>query len=186
MDKLQPYSPLQGLSGTRGINVKLKELNRFNLILRGKQNDNKFMTSAQELLDKLPIKPNSICKKLGITIIWISPDEWILTGDYDKLEKVKIDLDKSLKDTHYALIDTSDYYMSVNISGNNVRETLEKGIVVDLHDSAFPIDYATGTRYEKAVINLHREDNNSYNIICRRSFAPYLWKHLVKASQEFK
>ena len=26
MDKLQPYSPLQGLAGTTGINVKLKEL----------------------------------------------------------------------------------------------------------------------------------------------------------------
>ena len=186
MDKLQPYSPLQGLAGTTGINVKLKELNRFNLILRGKQDDNKFMKSARKIFDKLPVKPNSTYQKSGITIIWVSPDEWILTGDYNKLEKVKTDLDKSLENTHYALIDTSDYYMSANISGNNVRETLEKGVVVDLHDSAFPIGYATGTRYEKAVINLHREDNNSYNIIFRRSFAPYLWGHLVKASQEFK
>ena len=185
-NSLQSYSPLQGLAGTTGVNVKLVELDRFNFTLRGKSNDKSFITAVEKVLGKMPTEPMTTAEKSGTTIIWVSFDEWILTGDYTKGEKLKTELESALNGTHFALVDVSDYYMSVNISGKNVRNVLEKGCVIDLHPDIFKVGIATGTRYEKAVINLHREAKDSYNIIFRRSFAPYLWGHLVHGSQEFK
>ncbi|MGB1361581.1 MAG: sarcosine oxidase subunit gamma [Alphaproteobacteria bacterium] len=180
------YSPLQGLAGTTGLNVKLKELDRFNFTLRGEANNKKFVTAIEKVIGKLPTNPNTTTTKGDITVIWQSPNEWVLTGSYSKSEKVFNDIEKALKGIHSALVDVSDYYMSLNISGKKVRSVLEKGCIIDLDPDVFKIGTATGTRYEKAVINLHRESADSYNIIFRRSFAPYLWGHLTHGSREFK
>ena len=186
MSSVVSYSPLQGLDGVKGINVSLVETDIVKIVLRGKSNNKDFLSTVKKVIGvDLPTTINATATNKKISVTSISPDEWLLTSTDSNGDKLISDLKKTLGSIHSAVVDVSDYYMSLTISGKNSRDVLEKGVVVNLDNDAFPIGYATGTHYEKAVINLHRTDNNSYDVIFRRSFAPYLWGHLVTGAKEF-
>ena len=187
MVNMREFSPLNGLEGSRGINFNIAEIRDAKITVRGYMHNKDFVTAVEKVTGAtLPTQPWSTeVGKSGITVLWLSPDEWMIRGKAGMQDSIIADLRKEFGDTHACCVDVSDYYLTISLSGKNAVDVLQKGVVVDMHSDAFPIGYATGTRYEKATINLHKTGDDSYEVMIRQSFAEYLWKHFVHGAKEF-
>jgi len=80
----------------------------------------------------------------------------------------------------------SDYYTVIRVAGAKARDVMAKGCPIDLHPTVFRTGNCAGSLYNKAAIRLlQMDDTPTYDIMVRWSFAEYLWKHLVKAAEEW-
>lgn len=124
---------------------------------------------------------------------WVSPDEYLLTLPYGMGEKMLAELSQLLHGKHHALVDVSDYYYSINLSGVAALTLLSKATPLNLNPQHFQIGDVKGTHFGNASILVYylantRNANNSMahvEIQVRSSFLPYLWQYLLVASKEF-
>ena len=59
--------------------------------LRGKSTDKEFMKNVGSVLDLvLPIEPNVRVSKNNISIIWLSPNEWLIETPKDEIQNILI------------------------------------------------------------------------------------------------
>ena len=86
---------------------------------------------------------------------------------------------------HASVVDLSDNFTTLRLSGAKARWVLSKGWPVDLHPRAFGPGRCAQSHLAHANIILWQSDDTpSYQIFVRRSFARYLWDWLVDAALE--
>jgi len=131
---------------------------------------------------ELPVKANTFWSG-ECEVYWLGPDEWLV------LSQNSIDTlawrDK-LGSASGSVVDLSDAYVSLNISGKSVREVLAKGCTLDLHTKLFRHgDCAQTAIARSAVLIARAAGENSFVLVVRRSFAEYLALWLRQAAAEF-
>ena len=189
-----PRSPLAALAdalaeASAGDVVLVERPARTRLNLRLDAEDAHALTSAGAALGgALPLAPNTAAATArGWTVLWLGPDEWLATSPAAQGAALADALRRSLDGKHYALTDVSAMYATLALSGRHAREVLMKGCRLDLHPRAFAPGACVQTALARAQVILHQTDDDpSFEITVRNSFAHYLATWLLDATAEYR
>jgi len=185
-------SPLEGVTGQVGgrhdAGVALAEL-RFQgkLNLRGNADDPGFALAVAGVVGTAPpATPGTVAETDGRSILWLGPDEWLVVTPPAEAAAMAAGLDAALAGIRRAgVVDVSDNYTTLRISGPRAPWVLAKGWAVDLHSDAFATGRVAQSNLALANVILRRTDDApSYEILVRPSFARYLWDWLTDAALE--
>jgi sarcosine oxidase subunit gamma len=166
--------------------VDMREISERGMIdLRGHTSDSKFIAAAKAVLGvDLPKEPRTSATWGDAKILWLSPDQWLVTCPRGKAQDLTDALVKELDDTHSLAVNVSDMRTIIRLEGELVHEVVMKGSTLDLTDS----DYMPGTvrrmRFAEIAALLHIVDDKTIDIYVFRSYAQYAWDFLVKAARK--
>jgi len=149
--------------------------------LRGDPNNRRFARKAKSALGlELPLQAHSCNANDTITIYWLGPDEWLIYCDLPKTGSTIENLKSSLSGIHNAVVDVSDYYTVLRLSGPDSSALIARACPLDLHPGVFANGACTQTRFGNASILLHKNSETpTYDIQVRWSFTEYVWDYLV-------
>jgi methylglutamate dehydrogenase subunit D len=115
------------------------------------------------------------------TFVGAGPETWWAMGDLGALRQALGNL--------AAVVDQSDAYAIVRVTGPSVRGALAKLVLIDLHPDAFRPGDAASTVAAHAGLTLWRvedsQDGAVFELACYRSFAVDMWHAFVSAGPEF-
>ena len=137
----------------------------------------------------LPTKPLTTSSSKQAAWLWMGPDEWMMVLPQEENGGLPDKLRDALSGKHHQLVDVSDYYTIIELSGRRAREVLMKLTTLDVHPRAFAEGQVTGTNFGHATANLWlvNDDKNGpvFRLFVRWSFADYLWCLLAEAGREW-
>ncbi|MEY9930772.1 sarcosine oxidase subunit gamma [Catenulispora sp. GP43] len=148
---------------------------------------------AAALGTPLPTVPNTVAGARDtvadagdLRILWLGPTEWLVTGPDGSAEDTSALLREALADEFSSLVDVSANRTTLELSGPDAREVLEKGCSLDLHPRAFGPGRCAQTLLSKVNVVLDQTDSEpAYRLLVRGSFAQYLADWLLDAMEEF-
>lgn len=180
-------SPLDGLAPPKGKNVTMAERVVGKVTLRGNSDDPKFLKATKDVLGvDLPVEPLTYNEGGAYTAHWVGPNEWMIYTPEDGQTALVGGLQKALDGQVVQVLDVSDYYTVIRLSGPAAREVLMKGTPLDIHPRSFKVGQCTGTLYVHSDIFLSlRDDAPVFDVQIRWSHADYLWDYFVEAAKEF-
>jgi sarcosine oxidase subunit gamma len=144
--------------------------------------------AAQVLgLAALPTTPSTVVAGRDSVVIWLGPQEWLVTSADRDGEVLEAALRNAVSDHGGAAVDVSAQRTMVRLRGAHARDVIAKGCSLDLHPSVFGRGGAAQTVLGQAgVVLIPLSDNGTdYRIIVRSSFARYLADWLIDAAEEF-
>lgn len=143
----------------------------------------------------LPVRPNTWVDTGDGEVVWLGPDEWLVTSHTGKRGVGEAALRALVAgDTGAggAATDTSAQRVVLRIGGRLARELLSFGCALDLHPRSFPAGSSAQTLLGRAAVLLLARDDRSdadggavFDLHVRSSFAGYLADWLLDAALEF-
>ncbi len=132
----------------------------------------------------LPREPNTAVSGEDHTILWLGPDEWLIVGPPESEGALSATLATALPDA--AIIDVTEGYATIRLSGPLARDILSMGTPLDLHPRQFAASAATRTLFARTTIILHKVNEDPvFDVHVERSQADYLWTWLEAASRPY-
>ena len=180
-------SPLDGLPPLAG-GADLSALPQLaKVILRARDDDEAAFQAAEGALGlALPLEPNSVRLNDTYRIFWLGPSEWLIYGEACRQSDIVTALDAALDGLHTAVVDVSDYYAVMRLSGPRAQTLLNKATPLDLHARVFAVGACAQTRFAHASVLLHHLDEApTFDIQVRWSYAAYVWNYLVEGAREY-
>lgn len=141
----------------------------------------------QQLGFKLPQKHGETTGDAkALHALWLGPDEFLVVDS----SRVQIPGETevfggALEDNPGQVIDLSANRTMLTLAGTSALSVLEKGCQADLHPRSFPVGHAIVTQLGVVPVLLHRVEVNEYRLYPRASFADYVVRWVLDASQEF-
>ena len=132
----------------------------------------------------LPTTPNTTSRTEGVSLLWLGPDEWLAVAQDGDSTALCAKLEDAMARFHHAVVDLSDNYAVIELSGHAARWVLLKGWPQDLHPSVFKPGQCSQGLLGRAQIILEQTGDEAYRLFVRPSFAAYLWDWLVDASAD--
>ncbi|HEX2399842.1 MAG TPA: sarcosine oxidase subunit gamma family protein [Mycobacterium sp.] len=145
-------------------------------------------TAAAELLGvQLPTAVSTYAKSGDTTVIWLGPDEWLVTGTALAGPELEARLREAVAPHGGVAVDVSGQRTMLKLRGAHSRDVLAKGCALDLHPQVFGEGTAAETMLGQAgvillALNATADD---YRILVRSSFARYLADWLLDAAEEY-
>jgi sarcosine oxidase, subunit gamma len=134
---------------------------------------------AEALGTPLPA-PNTVATGTH-TVLWLGPDEWLVLG-----AGARELLTSALGADFGSVVDVSANRTTFALSAPWARDVLAKGVSIDLHPSVFSPGRCAQTLLARAQVILQQVDEEpTYHVLVRGSFAPYLAAWLADAAGEF-
>lgn len=136
---------------------------------------------------ELPTTPSTYTKSADTTVIWLGPDEWLVTGTALTGPELEARLRETLSSHGGTAVDVSGQRTTLRLRGSHSRDVLGKGTPIDLHPSIFGGGAAVQTTLGRTGVILLAVDGGGadYRILVRSSFARYLADWLLDAAQEY-
>ncbi len=132
-----------------------------------------------------PLNANTTQAKNNTRLVWVSPDDCFVIAPHGQAAKLETTLRDSLQGQHFAVTDVSSGYHLLSLTGFGARTLLAQGCPLDLHPSKFGVGQCAGSHFFKASLWLWPVcDGSKYELLIRRSFAPYVSTLIQKASLE--
>ncbi|MGC3936419.1 sarcosine oxidase subunit gamma [Roseobacter sp. EG26] len=116
-------------------------------------------------------------------ICWMSPDELLVLCPYETVAANIELMQKTLGDAHALAVNVSDARASFRVGGGRAREVIAKLCPVDLSPDAFKPGMFRRTRMAQVPAAFWMRDEDSFQIICFRSQAQYVFDLLTVAAQ---
>ena len=167
-----------------GTNIQeLAFINKINLRINTKNTD--YIKICGKILNAiLPTKPNTFTKNGDLKIIWLSPDEWLITNEDDNLfSKLK----NEIGDLEASVTDVSENRTIVRLSGEKIYKLLSKFLVLDLEKSLPSESTCAQTLFAKVPILLLRNHNENQvpeiDIFLNNSHANYVYNLIIDGSE---
>lgn len=129
----------------------------------------------------LPTVPNTTATADGVSLIWLGPDEWLAVSTDADSPALCARLEEAMSRVHHAVVDLSDNYAVIELSGHAARWVLAKGWPQDLHPNVFKPGQCSQGMLAHAQIILEQTGEEAYRLFVRPSFSAYLWDWLVDA-----
>lgn len=138
-------------------------------------------------VDVLPTEPSTAVSGGDVTVIWLGPEEWLITSERRDGEDLEAALRDAVSEHGGAAVDVSAQRTTLRLRGSRARDVIAKGSSLDLHPAVFGKGAAAQTVLGQAgVVLIPLSDNGTdYRIIVRSSFARYLADWLIDAAEEF-
>ncbi|RZL82578.1 MAG: sarcosine oxidase subunit gamma [Rhodococcus sp. (in: high G+C Gram-positive bacteria)] len=135
----------------------------------------------------LPTTPSTRVERGAITVVWLGPEEWLITTRSQSPEELEDTLRTAVTPHGGAAIDVSAQRTTIRLTGAHARDVLAKGCSIDLHPRVFGQGSAVQTMLGLAGVVLIALDDTGtdYRILVRASFARYLAEWLIDAAEEF-
>ncbi len=151
--------------------------------LRGNTGDAAFVAAASKALaTTLPCEPCTLAQSGTATVMWLSPDEWMIVCPRDRHTVLLKELAAGLAGIRSQVTDNSGGYTQVLLQGANARDVLSHCTVYDL--AHLTQGRVVGTTFGKSSVYLRRA-GDGYTLLLRRSFADYIWRYLERAAQPY-
>jgi len=151
--------------------------------LRGNAADPGFLTAASTALGvSLPLRPCTLTSVNGSTILWLSPDEWMVVCPRAQLSALLGSLRHALTDVRSQVVDNSGGYTQVILEGRHALDVLQHVSVYDF--ASMEPGRVVGTTFGKSSAYAFRQ-GEGYRLVIRRSFADYIWRYLVRAATPY-
>lgn len=151
--------------------------------LRGNAQNKNFLAAVKKATGtSLPTQACSLSVVSSITILNLSPDEWMLVCPREQRATLQQSLASALTGIHSQVLDNSGGYTSVCLLGKQAADALQHCTVYNLH--ALTPNKAVGTTFGKASIIMYRLDEG-FCLVLRRSFADYIWRYLARAAAPY-
>ena len=155
------------------------------LNLRGNVDDADFVNGVEKALGLvLPLSPCTSTVNDDTTIMWLSPDEWLIIVASGQEASIEESLRANLSG-HFAVSDISGGQTLLEIGGPDCIKVLQKSTGYDFHHGQFPIGKVIGTVFAKSSTYIRRTGDFSFQLVVRRSFADYVWLWLQQSSKEY-
>lgn len=146
-------------------------------------------TAALQIETRLGVSLPSACGTVtigdGVSVLWLSPDEFVVVSDRQPAELTAA-LVEALEDEPGSAIDLSANRTTLELSGPMAREVLEKGCPLDLHPRTFEVGTAYLTLVGPVPVILWKLEDELYRVLPRSSFADFLGRWLIDTMAEFK
>lgn len=121
------------------------------------------------------------------TVVWLGPDEWLVLSQATEETAVTAELREALGADPGSVVDVSANRTTLELSGPAARQVLEKGCPLDLHPRSFGPGRAMSTTVGPVAVLLWQvDDEPTYRLFPRSSFADYLACWLVDAMSEYR
>ncbi|MGY1764375.1 sarcosine oxidase subunit gamma [Geodermatophilus sp. SYSU D00779] len=135
----------------------------------------------------LPTTPNTWVAAGDGRLVWLGPDEWLVTSAGTAPEALEAELAEVLRPVGGVAVDVSAQRVGLRITGARAREVLAKGCAIDLHPRAFGRGSSAQTTLGQAGVVLLAlgADGEDFAVLVRSSFAGYLATWLLDASLEY-
>ena len=136
---------------------------------------------------ELPTDESTYAKSGDTTVIWLGPDELLVTGTGLAGPELEARLREAVAPHGGAAVDVSGQRTTLRLRGSASREVLGKGCALDLHPRAFGEGTAAQTMLGQAGVILLAVNANGddYRVVVRSSFARYLADWLLDAAEEY-
>ena len=166
--------------------ITIQELQHTTKInLRGSLNNNNFISNVGKVFnDVLPSKANTFVKFKSLCIIWLGPNEWLITEKNEKNKIILLEkLQKAVGSSEASVTNISENRTVIQISGTKIFTLLAKFLTLDF-DKCFakPTNVAQ-TLFVKVPVLLVRTYEAmqvpTLDIYVNRSQANYVYKLLV-------
>jgi sarcosine oxidase, subunit gamma len=133
----------------------------------------------------LPTTPCTWVESGRMQVIWLGPDEWLVTSPSQTAQELEAGLREAVRGRG-AVVDVSAQRTTLWLTGEDARDVLAAGCAIDLHPHVFRSGAAAQTLLGlTSVILLALDDTGtSYYIHVRSSFAQCLAKFLHDAAIE--
>jgi sarcosine oxidase subunit gamma len=143
--------------------------------------------AAEVLGVELPAAASTYAKNADTTVIWLGPDEWLVTGTAVAGPELEARLRDTVAPHGGVAVDVSGQRTTLRLRGSASREVLGKGCALDLHPRAFGDGTAAQTMLGQAGVILLAVNGGGadYRILIRSSFARYLADWLLDAAGEY-
>jgi sarcosine oxidase subunit gamma len=155
------------------------------LTLRGDGHDPAFAGGVHKALGLELPSALKVVYNGETSLQWLGPDEWLLIVPSGEELAAEQKLREALAGLHIAVVNVSGGQTLLSLTGDKVRELLMKSTSYDVHPNSFPVGKAIGTVFAKSQLVIRRADENTWELLIRRSFADYWWLWLQDASAEF-
>lgn len=142
---------------------------------------------ARVLGPDLPTRPNTWTATADGRIVWLGPDEWLVTSATATPAELEDTIARVTEPCGGAAVDVSAQRTGLRVRGTHARDLLATGCSVDLHPTAFPAGSSAQTTVGQAgVLLLGLGDGDDFRLFVRPSFADYLVDWLLDAAVEFR
>jgi sarcosine oxidase subunit gamma len=172
--------------------MRLRERQRLGKIdLRGDPHARGFMVAAGRVLDLLlPSEPCTSAVTDQIRVLWLAPDQWLVTCPARDVPGLLASLREALAGVHAAITEVTEGRAAFRVAGPSARDVLAKGCPLDLHARAFPPGRCAQSLLAKASVLIHLVEDDPeqgpvFDVYVARSFAHYLWTWLEDAGREY-
>ena len=166
-----------------GINVQeLPFVNKINI--RINTNDNENIIKCGKLINAiLPIKPNTYVQNENIKVMWLGPNEWLITNNINLFTNLR----NEIGDINSSVTDVSENRTIIRISGLQIYKLLSKFLVLDLESNLPNESSCAQTLFVKVPVLLVRNNDDKQipeiDIFTNRSHANYIYNLIVDGSQ---
>ncbi len=116
-------------------------------------------------------------------LLWMSPDELLVLCPYGDVAANLAQLHTSLESEHALAVNVSDARAVFRVSGAAAREVMAKLSPVDLSPDAFGSGDFRRSRLAQVAAAYWMRDEQTFEIICFRSVAAYVFDLLKVAAQ---
>ncbi|GAB2747829.1 sarcosine oxidase subunit gamma [Amycolatopsis magusensis] len=134
----------------------------------------------------LPVEPNTWTHTCEGQLIWLGPDEWLVTSSTAQPLEFEQELGWVVSAFDGAAIDVSAQRTSIRLRGPLARELLSLGCSLDLRPSAFPAGACAQTQVGHTGVLLLALGAEDFRLFVRQSFAAYLADWVLDAAEEFR
>ena len=185
---LQQDNCIKSLSNNKVENhfgVEIQELPLINKInVRIDTNDNKNIIKCGKLINAiLPVQPNTYVTNDNVKVIWLGPNEWLITNNQNLYKNLK----NEIGDIQASVTDVSENRTVIRISGDQIFKLLSKFLVLDLEKNLPDESSCAQTLFVKVPVLLIRNNNKKQipeiDIFTNRSHAQYIYNLIVDGSQ---
>ena len=185
---LQQDNCIKSLSNNKVENhfgVEIQELPFINKInVRIDTNDNKNIIKCGKLINAiLPVQPNTYVANDNVKVIWLGPNEWLITNNQNLYKNLK----NEIGDIQASVTDVSENRTVIRISGDQIFKLLSKFLVLDLEKNLSDESSCAQTLFVKVPVLLVRNNNEKQipeiDIFTNRSHANYIYNLIVDGSQ---
>jgi sarcosine oxidase subunit gamma len=120
-----------------------------------------------------------------LAFVWAGPGHWLALAEAEQGARWETRLRNKFGGLA-SVADQSDSRVILRLSGSRVRETLAKGVMLDLHPSAFKVGDVAVTRVAHVGVHLWQRDGKpTYEVSVARSYAGSFWRWLVASGAEY-
>lgn len=151
--------------------------------LRGEAADIPFASAVESVTGcRPPVKPNTVTRGNGYDVLWLGPDEWLVRSHQQQTAALEAKLTSALAGQFASAVDMGSGYTVLETGGAKVRDVIARGCPLDLHPRVFAQGQCAQSHYFKASIVLVAVNDDTFEIVVRRSFADYLCRIMLDAA----